>query len=161
STFRAHLGDRDVEEVEAYALSRTTGLAARTVVFRPGHVLSPRSRAAAHLRRFGACHPLVPRRLRSCCVEGGDLFAAIEEERPHGRRGRRRAITILGPNRPWREWLAQHRGKGILQTGLSAVCTLLSLLLVGHIASLVLNLFARRRPALRRWNFDTLRPRSF
>jgi hypothetical protein len=35
------------------------------------------------------------------------------------------------------------------------------LLCLGQLAGLVLSLLARRRPALRCWNFDTLRPRSF
>ena len=42
---------------------------------------------------------------------------------------------------------------------LFAVCS--RLLLLGHLAALILDLLARKWPALRRWNFDTLRPRSF
>jgi hypothetical protein len=53
STFRAHLGDQGAAEGEAYVLARTKGLRARTVVFRPGHVLSRNSRASARLRRLG------------------------------------------------------------------------------------------------------------
>ncbi len=52
-----------------------------TVVFRAGHVLSPGSPVSGCLRRFGFAYPLVPLRLRSCCVEGDELFAAIEAER--------------------------------------------------------------------------------
>jgi hypothetical protein len=166
STFRAHLGDREAAEAEDQVLARAKGLRARTVVFRPGHVLSPNSRAGTRLRRLGFLYPLVPRRLHSCCITGEELFAAIESERqaPRGgeepRRGPR-LYALLGPNRPWQEWLARHRAKGIVPACLTAVSALLSLLLVGHIAGLVLVLLARRRPALRRWHFDTLRPGSF
>jgi hypothetical protein len=56
--------------------------------------------------------------------------------------------------------LRQHRARGILPACLTLVSALLALTLVGHLAGLVLGLFARRRPALRRWGFDTLRPGS-
>src|SRR5262249_50836823 len=148
STFRAHLGDAAAAEAEAHALGRGEGLRARTVVFRPGHVLSRHSRACAHLRRFGFCYPLVPGRLRSCCIDGDELFAAIESERHVALARRPRLFTVLGPNRPWREVLAQHRPKGWRQACLTAVSTLLALLLVGHLAALALALLARRRPAL-------------
>jgi hypothetical protein len=161
STFRAHLGDRDAAAAEAYVLGRAKGLQARTVVFRPGHVLSHNSRAGVYLRRLGFCYPLVPGRLRSCCVDGDELFAAIEGERREPRTRRPRLYTLLGPNRPWRALLAQHRAKGLLPACLTVVSALLALLLVGHLAGLALALLARRRPALGRWNFDTLRPRSF
>jgi hypothetical protein len=161
STFRVHLGDRHATEAEEYALGRAKNLPARTVVFRPGYVLSPGSRTSVFLRRFGPCYPLVPKRLRGCCVDGDELFAAIESERLSPRPGRRRAVAVLGPNRPWREWLAEHRGRGIVPAGLTGFCALLSLLIVGHLAGLLLGLFARRRPRLRAWAFDTFRPRSF
>jgi hypothetical protein len=160
SSFRAHFGDRAAAEAEEHVLGRARGLSARTVVFRPGHVLSCNSPARVYLRRFGPFYPLVPRRLRSCCVEGDELFAAIESERlaPAPRRGR--LFTVLGPNVPWKDLLAQHRAKRVGAACLTAVSFLLSLLLVGQLAGLILGLLARRRPALRRWNFDTLRPRS-
>jgi hypothetical protein len=161
STFLVDLGDPAAAATEAFVLTRANRLRARTVVFRPGHVLSRNARASAHLRRFGFAYPLVPRRLRSCCVEGDELFAAIERERQApGPLGPRR-YTVLGPNRPWRDWLAAHRAPGIWHACLTAASALLSLLLVGHLAGLVLNLLARRRSSLQCWNFDTLRPRSF
>jgi hypothetical protein len=161
STFRATLGDQNATEAEAYALERAKGLRARTVVFRPGHVLSRNSRATAHLRRFGFLYPLVPSRLRSCFVDGDELFAAIEDQRrTTGPRGSRLFI-MLGPNRSWRALLARHAMTSLWRAGLTAVSALLSLLLFGHIASLALDLLARRRPALRCWNFGTLCPQSF
>jgi hypothetical protein len=160
STFRVHLGDRDAAETEAHVLARLEGVKARAVVFRAGHILSNSSRAGVNLRRFGSCYPLVPARLKSCCVDGDELFAAVESERHNRGQQRTRVFTLLGPNQSWRALLARHRPGGVLPLCLTVLSTLLSLLLVGHAAALVLGLLARRRPTLRRWNFDTLRPRS-
>jgi hypothetical protein len=159
STFRALFGDRNATAAEAHALRQAAAAGLRTVLIRPGHVLSPGSPDAAFLRRFGFCWPLVPSRLRSCFVEGGELFAAVEAECRTARRGRE--LALLGPNRPWRDVLRRHRAPGLLSACLTAACALLSLLLLGHLAALVLDLLARRRSALRRWNCDTLRPGSF
>ena len=160
STFRAHLGDQDALGAEEHVLSRAKDLPARVVVFRPSDVLSPRSQAAAWLRRLGFLYPLVPRRLRGCCLDGGELFAAIEaQRRAHGPRGPR-VLTLLGANRPWRERMAAHGASGPWRFCLTAACVVLSLLMVGHVAAAVLSLLARRRPTLRRWSLDTLRPGS-
>jgi hypothetical protein len=160
STFRVHWGDQAAAAVEANVLARTKGLRARIVLFRPGFVLSNHSRTGMLLRQLGSCYPLVPRRLRTCCIDGDELFAAIEKERRMPGRCRPRAFTLLGPNLPWRDWLAKHRTTGFWQRCLTAISAVLALLLVGHIAGLVLGLLARLRPVLRSWNFDTLRPRS-
>jgi hypothetical protein len=160
STFRVHLGDKAAEAAEAHVLARTKGFRAHTVLFRPGFVLSNHSWASVLLRRLGCCYPLVPRRLRSCCMDGDELFAAIERERRMPSSSRPRSFTLLGPNLPWRDLLAKHRSTGFWQACLTAVSALLALLLVGHVAALVFGLLARLRPALRSWNFDTLRPQS-
>jgi hypothetical protein len=160
STFRAHLGDRGAVQAEEAVLARAAELPARTVVFRPGHVVSPRSRAGAWLRRLGFLYPLVPRRLHGCCLDGEELFAAIEAERRSPGPWRPRIFTLLGPNRPWRKLLAERRAKGFWRSCLTAACTALSWLLVGQLAAVVLTLLARRRPALRRWDLHTLRPGS-
>jgi hypothetical protein len=160
STFRAHLGDRNALRAEEHVLARAEDLLARVVVFRPSDVLSPGSRAAAWLRRLGFLYPLVPRRLRGCCLNGQELFAAIEaQRRAAGPRGPR-VLTLLGPNRPWREWMVEHGARGSWRFCLTAACAVLSLLMVGHIAGAVLALLARWRPTLRRWCLDTLRPGS-
>jgi hypothetical protein len=161
STFRVHFGDQDAASAETHVLDRAKGLRTRTVVFRPGQVLSRSSRASRYLRRLGFSYPLVPRRLRSCCIDGEELFAAIEDERGATGRRRPRLYTLLGPNRPWRDLLARYRATGPLSACLTVVSALLALLLVGHLAGLVLDLLARRRPSLGCWNFNTLRPRSF
>jgi hypothetical protein len=161
STFRVHLGDRAAAEAEAHVLARAKGLRARTVVFRPGQVLSRNSRAGVFLRRFGFLYPLVPRRLHGCCIDGKDLFAAIESERRTADNGPRfQTYTLLGPNRPWRDVLAQHRATGPVRACLTAASALLALFFVGQLAALVLALLARRRPALRCWNVGTLQPSS-
>jgi hypothetical protein len=158
SSYRVHFGDYRATDSEAYVLARTKGM--RTVVFRPGFVLSRNSPATTRLARLAFTYPLIPRRLRSCCIDGDELFAAIELERrlagPTGIRLR----TILGPNRRWRDVFADRRAPGFWSDCLTAVCAILALLLIGHVAALVLSLTIRRRPSLKCWNFDTLRPRS-
>ncbi len=150
STYRTHLGDLAAAAAEKSVLDQLKGSAARVVVFRPGVVLGPTSPASAALRWFGACYPLVPRRLRSGFVTEDELSAAIERERTAGPRGRRRAVAVLGPNRAWRDVLAEHAPRGVLSAGVTALCWLLSWLLLGELVAL----------ALRRHSFHTLRPRS-
>jgi hypothetical protein len=160
STFRVHFGDRRAAEAEADALRRFKHLAGRTTVLRPSPVRSPNSRAGAWLRALWFCYPLLPGRLKSCCIEGDELFAAIEQEldRPRPRRGA--AYTLLGPNRPWRELLRESGPRGLVRRGLAVVAALLSLLLVGHVAAVLFNTLARWGRRLRRWNFDTLYPET-
>ena len=121
STFRVHLDDPDVAEVENYVLSRASDLPARVVVFRPGHVLSRHSSISRFLERFAPFYPLIPERLSSCFIEGTEFFAAIEAERLEerrradprdamARRGRDRDartppvdpwVVRIGPTRSW------------------------------------------------------------
>src|SRR5262249_41855579 len=117
STFRVHLDDPAAEEVERLALElvRASGLPSRVTVFRPGHVLSATSGVSRWLRRLAPLFPLVPRRLRTCFVEGAEFFALVEAERS-GAVGdgeasqdlpgravsrRHRAYTLLGANVSW------------------------------------------------------------
>lgn len=101
----------------------------------------------------------MPIRMRSCFVTDAELQTAIDTEQ-HAPTARR-FTTVLGPNRPWRDLLREHRSPGVWSAGLTAVCFVLSLLLVGQLAALILDLLARWLPTLRRFNFDTLRPTSF
>src|SRR5262249_10542439 len=94
SNYRAHLGDRDTIQAEEHVLARATELSARPVIFRPGEVLSPSSRASALLRRFGFCYPLLPRRLRGCFLDAGELYAAIEAERQAAGPCMSRVVTL-------------------------------------------------------------------
>ncbi len=137
SSFKVHLDDPGVIEVENYVLSRTTGLATRVVVFRPGHVLSQQSRVHRLLERFAPFFPLFPEHVGSCFIDGAEFFAAIESERLDEKRpadrllqwhrsektsidtrgsrlvgGKSRAYTLLGSNRPWCDVLAGHRTPG-------------------------------------------------
>src|SRR5262249_17226042 len=48
-TFRVHFGDRRAVELEEYALGRLKHLRAKTVLLRPGHVLSARAPAGRRL----------------------------------------------------------------------------------------------------------------
>ena len=180
STFRIHLDDPAVAAIEDHVVSRASDIFPNVVVFRPGHVLSRHSRMGGILRRYAPFYPLVPGRLRSCFIEGSELFAAIEsvrfEERPGGADhsdrssgeklagrsvgGKNRACTLLGSNRPWRELLFRNRAPGPGQFVTTAVSRLLSWLLVGQVAAVVLGLLARRVPSMCQWNVHTLKPRS-
>ncbi len=159
STFRVHLDDETAAAAETEMRSRLQDLSARVVVFRAGHILGECSRANAWIRRFGFAFPLVPARLRSCFVADAELLTAIETER-HASTSRR-LLTVLGPSRTWKDVLREHRANGIWTACLTGVCFLLSMLLIGHAAALILDLLACWRPSLKRFNFDTLRPRSF
>jgi hypothetical protein len=159
STFRVHLGDQSAAATEAGVLKRLKNLSAVVVVFRVGNLLGKNSRISVWLRRLGFAYPLVPARMRSCFVTDAELAAAIETVQLAP--ASRRRVTLLGANRPWKDLLREHRTKGVGSACLTCVCYLLSFLLIGHVAALLIDLLARWRPSLRRWNFDTLRPESF
>ncbi len=143
------------------------------VLFETGCVLSPESRTTASLRRLGFLYPLVSRRLRGCCLEGSELFAAIDREirRPwadgetqspaSGSRRRVRCLVMLGENRAWRERLAEHPPATFFHLLLQIVCAALALTGVGLLAAFVLERMARKNALLRSWNVGTLRPASF
>ncbi|HYV35716.1 MAG TPA: hypothetical protein VE988_08435 [Gemmataceae bacterium] len=155
----AHFGDEKAAAEETDVVRRLRDLAGGVVVFRAGHIIGEHSKIGVWLRRFGFAYPLVPRRLRSCCVGVQELADAIKHEQ-HAGRGRR-VCTILGPNRPWRDRLREHRTPGALSALLTGICFILAILLVGQFVAFLFNLLLRCRPSLRLWNFDTLRPRSF
>jgi hypothetical protein len=185
STFRVHLDDPEVAEVEDHVRLRASTVPARVVVFRPGHVLSRNSGISRFLQRFAPVYPLMPRRLHSCFLEGTEFFAAIERERlaesrradledpwpgadptaspnPAGRAvGRRnREYTLLGSNLSWRDMLSRRRATGPGQSLTTAASLLLSWLFVGQLIALALTLMARGIPGMRRWHVRTLTPRS-
>jgi hypothetical protein len=184
-SFRVHLDDREVAEVEEYARSRAKDLPARVAVFRPGHVLSPHSDAVRLLGRYAPFYPMIPPCLCSCFVDGAELFDAIEAERlaatrsvvgddggpaseqaadpePAGRAvgDKDRAYTLLGSNRRCRDVLIEHRPAARRRSLTTGICMLLSWLYLGHVLSLVVRLSARRIPWMRQWTMRTLKPRS-
>src|SRR5262249_17664152 len=125
SSFRVHLGDRDAIRAETLLLRQLRGYPGKVVVFRPGHVLSRHSRLDLFLRRSWHWYPLVPRRLQSCCVDGEELFEAIDREIAGAGRRKSRTLTLLGENRPWQDRLRE-QGQGRLA---SAYALLVGLLL--------------------------------
>jgi hypothetical protein len=160
STFRVHFGDRHAAGAEAYALERLKALRARTALFRPSHVLSRHSRPSAWLRVLAFACPLVPKRFKSCCLDGDELFAALEQEIDDTRSRGFRAYTLLGPNQPWKNLLTENQGVGVGHHALTALAAVMSLMLVGQILGLVFDLLVRAMPRLRSWDFDTLLPSS-
>jgi hypothetical protein len=185
STFRVHLDDPVVTELEDYVLSRASDLFGRVVVFRPGHVLSRNSNISRFLQRFAPFYRLIPKRLGSCFIDDTEFFAAVETVRLAERRRaapgdpwlrtdqksspncggrsvgvRNRAYTLLGSNQPWREVLLRHRETPRRQFLTTAVSMLLSWLLVGQVIAFVLTLLAKRIPWLRQGDVHTLKPRS-
>jgi hypothetical protein len=168
STFRIHLEDPVAEQTErsAMALVREKGPRCRLAVFRPGLVLSPRARLTSWLKRLAPLYPLVPTRVRTCFLEGTELFTAIEANRceddlsppvPAGRAvGRRdRVYTLLGENTSWREMLRRHRSVSLGARLTSACASVLSWLLLGEAVAWAASLVAGRS-----WSVRTLKPRS-
>jgi hypothetical protein len=157
SSFQVHFGDRDGARAEAFALQRLCRLPARVVVFRPSYVLSPRSPVGVFLRDAWYCLPLVPGRLRGCCVEGDELFAAIDREMAGTGPPNTRTYTLFGENRPWRSRFREHAPP---RAALVLMRALVALALFRLIAGLAVDLLARRSGLLRPWHLETVRPRS-
>ena len=185
STFRVHLDDPRVTEVENQVVSRVSDSSAHLVIFRPGHVLSQHSPMGRFLQRFAPLYPLIPERLSSCFIEGTELFSAIERKRLEETRravpgepwtnakrprlpksagrpvgGTIRAYTLLGPNESWRALLFRHRVARGRSSVLTAVSEVLSRLFVGQLFALVLALLSRGFPWWRQWMVHTLKPHS-
>jgi hypothetical protein len=159
SNFRVHFGDQRVALIESQALAPFQNLPIRTVIFRPGHVLSASSPAGATLRALGFCWPLAPRYLTGCFLDADELFAAVEQELGHPS-GTSKTYTMPGHRRAWRDVLRQHRRTGPLQSCLTLLLLLLGLLGIGHLLCFFLTRAAAllRRPWL--GEPDTLYPKS-
>ncbi len=159
STFRSHFADAESLELEDIFLNRLKEVGARAVILRCGHILSDRSQAVKNLQRFAFISPLIPSGLRSCCISGEEVFEAIDaEQNSASRHGR--IITLLGPNRPWKEFLKDYWSDNILQIVLRAFCSVLGFLLLGHLAAFLLNWLIKSGLISCSWNFDTLKPRT-
>jgi hypothetical protein len=161
STSRVDLGDGRAAEAEDFVAAQARDLGVPVRVFRAGHVLCAGARATAALQRFGFAYPLVPAWLNGCCVAAAELYAALDHERrcltPNGGT---RVYTLLGPRRPWRDWLAEHRATRAVPLCLTWVCMLLALTGIGQLAGIALFLLARYRASVRWCNVGTLRPAS-
>ncbi len=160
SSFRVHLGDRAADRAEKFVRECLKGFTGRIVVLRAGHVLSRHSPVSAFLRTSWYCYPLVPGRLKGCCVEAEELFTAIDRELagPGGRK--RRTLTLLGRNLPWQARLRE-QGTGRLARVYAALAAVLfPLAVLRLLGGLLFSLAARRSPRLRPWHTETLRPDS-
>ena len=154
--FGSHLGDAAAIDLENRVLPRLRPLTRALTCFRTGHILSASSAASTTLRRLAPLYPLASGRLRGCCIEGQELFAAIEAERQPARESmrRHRFVTLMGPNRPWRDWLHKSRSGGAVAWIIWLASYCLSLLGIGWAASLFLR-------HVRVLHVKTLCPRSF
>jgi hypothetical protein len=160
SSFLVHFGDPRAEQAEACALKRLAAPGAAVTVVRPSHILCERSRACTALRRLAWCHPLVPKRLTSCCVVGHELFHVIERAIDSAAPHRFRTFTVLGPNRPWADILRDHLGRSLGRRIAAAAAAALSWFFIGHVLGLGLAGLAKFFPRVQSWDFDTLSPAS-
>ncbi|MFO0908907.1 MAG: hypothetical protein U0794_11200 [Isosphaeraceae bacterium] len=178
-TFRVHLGDGRAEAVEQTALKLVSHRIpeAHVAVFRPSHVLSPRSPTTKWLRRLAPLYPLAPGRLRTCFVEGEVFFAAIDTirrsatDRDHipieSEAGKSRAVdsrsrvyTYLGVNTAWRDVLRRHASGSPLASIITVVAQVLAWLLVGQGIALAVSLLGRFSLRAKAWSVSMLRPDS-
>jgi hypothetical protein len=159
STFRVNLGDRRAAQSEADARARFRNHRCRLVVFRPGHVLSPNSRATRWLKALWFLWPLFPTRFASCFVTGDELFAAIEQEIEGGRH-KSRTFAIPGTNRSWRSMLQSQENNAAIPRSLAVVATILSWLMIGQIAGIVFTAWIALFRSLRPFAVGTLWPSS-
>jgi hypothetical protein len=178
STFRVHFGDRAAARAEAFLREKLKPLPARVVLLRPSHVLSRHSRLGVLLRDAWFWFALLPAHLQGCCIDGEELFTAIDQElgrRPEKGTGllefrspvpfsgqRRQSVyTLLGSNLSWQDRLLEN-----YQGGLACVCVALAqllppLALVRQVVGMAFDVVARRARALQPLHLQTLRPRSF
>ncbi len=160
STFRVHLGDRAAACCEAVFLDQLRDLPARVSVLRPAHVLSRHSRLGTFLRDSWFWFPFLPNQLQGCCVEGDELFAAIDQELagPGSRRGP--TYTLLGANQPWRDRCLHTPKRPWARIYMALASALPPLAIFRHLAGLIVKLIAARSRQFGAWHLETLRPRS-
>jgi hypothetical protein len=97
--------------------------------------------------------------LKSCAVDGEELFATIDQELSKTK-PRKRTQTLLGANRPWRARLLENspgNGAGYL---LAVTNPLIPFAILRLLLGWFLCLAARRAQWLRAWHTEMLRPRS-
>jgi hypothetical protein len=112
------------------------------------------------LRRLWFCHSLVPSRLKGCCIEGDELFEAIDQELDRTGPRRPRTFTLLGENRPWQDRLRESKGGRLARVYAAVMNALVPLTMLRVVAGRLLEPMARRWHWCRPWHVDTLRPQS-
>ncbi len=159
SSFQAHGENPRAAVVESMALAHFHNLPVRTVVFRPGRVLSPTSPTVAALHTWGFCYPLVPAHRSSCFLDGEELFTAVLQELGHATAANE-TYALPGPRRSWRELLRQYGRSSPLRGLLTLMLFLPGLLGIGYLICWLLTRVAAR--AHRSWLCDPaiLYPRS-
>lgn len=160
SSFRVHFGDLRAIRVENCILNRLQKSSDRIVVFRPGHILSPQSRINQRLRRYRILASATPTGFNTCCVDGGELFSAIEKELADKCGRRRRTYTLLGENTSWKTLLSRAQFTHPPHLVGKLIGIILRFCLLGQLLGLFLNLFVKCFPSRRYWNVETLRPKS-
>ncbi|HTU16517.1 MAG TPA: FAD-binding protein [Gemmataceae bacterium] len=160
SSFQAHFGDSHAIQAEESLVGRLKEHVGRIVVFRPAHILSPRSRLNEQLRKLRFLAPLVPARFITCCIEGEELFAAIEQQLETGGARKRRTYTMLGTNISWKALLTRKSSENPPGAFVRVIALLLRLSLMGQVVGLLFDMLTRWFPALQSYNCDTLYPKS-
>jgi hypothetical protein len=156
SSFTVHFDDAALLAVERRIVERFEQTSAQLTILRTGHLLTSNSPLVSSLRRFAPLHPLAPRRLRSCFLDPGELFAAIQDvlaKKP----GRRVCVlTLLGQNMRLRNILETKVPSGPIPAFVTVMAYLLAWLGLGQLVGLAFLIAARACPRLRTWQFDTL-----
>jgi hypothetical protein len=159
SSFRVHLGDAKTAQAEELVRACFRKSPSKVVVFRPGHVLSPSSRVTGRLKACRFLAPLVPDRFTTCCVDGEELFAAVEQELAKPAPGKRRTYALLGHNRSLKS-LMQRATPSPAGAFTRLAAALLRLALIAPMCGLLFDLLAKAFPCLRAWDVNTLRPQN-
>jgi hypothetical protein len=160
STWKVHFEDRTAIRVENAVLRMLQGLAARVVILRPSHVLSPHSELGHVLQMSWLLLLLVPARLKGCSLPGEELFATIEQELRRTRLLKNRTYTLLGANRPWRIRLLENLSGESQRYLLAITSILVPLAVFRFLLGWLISLIAPRTHWLTAWHTETLRPRS-
>jgi hypothetical protein len=160
SGFEVHLGDPRARRAETLLLRSLQGLPGRLVVLRTGHVSSVNSRLGCFLRSWWFAFPLVSSRLQSCCIQGEELFAAIDQELGAAGPPSCRIYTLLGANRPWRDRLREVPTGSLGRAYVASAWAFFPLAIVAGIVGVLLDLLAPKSRYLQAWHLQTLHPRS-
>jgi len=160
SSWNVHFEERTAIRAEKAVLSVLNALAAQIVILRPSHVLGPHSWLSHALRFSWFLVPFVSLHLRSCSIEGTELFAAIEKELTTPRSWKSRTYTLLGANRPWRTRFLENAPTACAGYLLALTNLLVPLALFRFLLGGFLGLIAERTPRLKAWHIETLYPRT-